>query len=272
LKEGVIGRVYMARAPIFKPRAGGRNQFEAVPKGMDWDRWVGPAPDAPYNRLAIERWRFLKEYGNGEIGDQGVHQLDIIRWALDLDSHPTKVQSMGGKFIYKDDEDTPSNQVFACMYEDRDLMVQCETRKGHTNSEAGMGIEYPFVDHHSIVGVIFYGKDGYMIFPDYSSYYVFLGTDRKPGPSATVPGNPMMDTDHFRNWIGAIRSRNPGELFAEIEEGHRSSTLAHLANIAYRTGRTLAFDSKTERFINDPEADKLLTRPYRKPYVVPDNV
>ena len=272
LNEGVIGRVYMARAPIFKIRAGGRNQFGPVPAGMHWDRWLGPAPEAPYNVLAINRWRFLKEYGNGELGDQGVHQLDIIRWALGLDTHPAKIQSMGGNLVHKDDEDTPSNQIFVCSYENRNLLVQAETREWYTNSEAGMGIEYPFVDHQNVVGIIFFGTEGYMIIPDYSSYHVFLGQKRTPGPSASVPGNPMMDTDHFRNWIAAVRSRKPGDLYAEIEEGHRSSALAHLANIAYRTGRTLTFDPTTEHFVDDAEADKLLTRPYRAPYVVPNQV
>jgi predicted dehydrogenase len=272
LQEGVIGRVYMARGVAFKTRAGGRNQLAPVPKGMHWDRWLGPAPLAPYNLLAIHRWRFLKEYGNGEIGDQGVHQLDIIRWGLGLDDHPSKVQSMGGNLVHQDDEDTPSNQVFVCQYEKRNLMVQFETREWYTNSEAGMGIEYPFVDHRNVVGVIFFGTEGYLIIPDYSSYYVFLGPDRRPGPSASVPGNPMMDADHFRNWIVAMRSRKPSDLLAEIEEGHRSSALAHLANIAYRTGRTLRFDGKRERFAGDAAADKLLARPYRAPYVVPNEV
>ena len=272
LHEGVIGRVYMARGIAFKVRAGGRNQFAPVPKGMHWDRWLGPAPVAPYNQLAVYRWRFLKDYGNGEIGDQGVHQLDIIRWGLGLDTHPSRVQSMGGNLVHKDDEDTPSNQVFVCQYEKRNLLVQFETREWYTNSEAGMGIEYPFVDHHNVVGVIFYGTEGYLMIPDYSSYYVFLGPDRKPGPSASVPGNPMMDADHFRNWIQAMRSRKPGDLLAEIEEGHRSSALAHLANISYRTGRTLSFDDKKEHFVGDAAADELLTRPYRTPYVVPNEV
>ena len=272
LKAGAIGRVYMARGIAFKLRAGGRNEIGPVPPGMHWDLWLGPAPKAPYNKLAVSRWRFLKDYGNGEIGDQGVHQLDIIRWGLGLDAHPTKVQSMGGNFVHNDDEDTPTNQVFACQFEGRRLMVQFETRNWMTNSEAGMGIEYPFVDHRNVVGVIFLGTEGYMIIPDYSSYYTFLGPERKPGPSSSVPGNPMMDTDHFRNWIAAIRSRKQEELYAEIEEGHLSSSLCHLANIAYRTGRTLAFDAKGERFVGDPEADKLLTRPYRAPYVVPENV
>ncbi len=272
LQQGVIGRIYMARGIAFKLRAGGRNEIGPAPKGMNWDLWLGPAPEAPYNRLAVYRWRFLREYGNGEIGDQGVHQLDIIRWGLGMGVHPDKAQSMGGHFVHKDDEDTPGNQLFACRYDGRDLLVQFETRNWLTNSEAGMGIEYPFVDHANVVGVIFFGTEGYMIIPDYSSYYVFLGPKRTPGPSGSVPGNPMMDTDHFKNWIDAIRSRKPGDLYAEIEEGHLSSTLCHLANVAFRTGRTLTFDPKAERFPGDDEANKLLTRPYRKPYVVPEAV
>lgn len=272
LKEGVIGRIYMARGIAFKIRAGGRNDIGPTPPGMNWDFWLGPAPLAPYNKLAVYRWRFLKEYGNGEIGDQGVHQLDIMRWGLGLDVHPNRVQSMGGNLVHKDDEDTPSNQVFACQYEGRDLLVQFETREWYTNSEAGMGVEYPFVDHRNVVGVIFFGMDGYLIIPDYSSYYVFLGPNRKPGPSSSVAGNPMMDLDHVANWIAAVRSRKPGDLYAEIEEGHLSSTLCHLANVAYRTGRTLTFDPKAERFSGDEAANALLTRPYRAPYVVPSQV
>ena len=156
--------------------------------------------------------------------------------------------------------------------DDRRLLVQAETREWYTNSEAGMGVEYPFVDHANVVGNIFLGTQGYMIMPDYSSYYVFLDRDRKPGPHGSVPGSPMMDTDHIRNWVSAMRSRKPSDLYAEIEEGHLSAALPHLANIAYRTGRTLNFDPTTERFLNDPEADKLLTRPAREPFVVPEKV
>jgi predicted dehydrogenase len=272
LQEGAIGRVYMARAAIYKVRAGGRHKIKPVPKEMHWDLWLGPAPEAPYDELLVWRWRFMKDYGNGELGDQGVHQLDIIRWALGLTTHPVKIQSMGGNLVHEDDEDTPTNQMATYQYENRRLLVQVETRNWYTNSEAGMGVEYPFVDHSNVVGLIFLGTNGYMIIPDYSSYYVFLGRDRKPGPHGSVPGNPMMDTDHFRNWLAAMRSRKPSDLYAEIEEGHLSAALPHLANIAYRTGRTLSFNPKSERFVNDPEADKLLTRPYRAPYVVPNEV
>ena len=272
LKAGVIGRVYMARGIAYKMRAGSRNQVEAPPPGMNWDLWLGPAPEAPYNKTLVGRWRFFKEYGNGEIGDQGVHQLDIIRWGLGLNTHPNKVQSMGGSYAHDDDADTPGNQVFACQYAGQNLLVQFETRNWYTNAEADMGIKYPFVDKRNVVGVIFLGTEGYLIIPDYSSYYTFLGPNRKPGPSASVDGAPMMDLDQFQNWIAAVRSRKPGDLTAEIEEGHISSTMAHLANIAYRTGRTLNFDPQTERFAADDEANALLTRPYRAPYVVPQQI
>jgi hypothetical protein len=152
------------------------------------------------------------------------------------------------------------------------LLFTFETRDWHTNSEAGMGIKYPFVDHHNVVGVIFLGTEGYMIFPDYSSYYTFLGHKREPGPSGSVDGSPMMDLDQFQNWIAAVRSRRVQDLTADIEQGHLSSCLSHLANVAYATGRTLDFDPVKEVFTNDADANRLLTRDYRSPYILPDNV
>ena len=273
IKAGAIGTVYMARGIAYKVRASDHRKPEPVPKGMDWDMWVGPAAMEPYNKLAIYRWRYLKNFGNGEIGDQGVHQLDVIRWGLGLDTHPIKVQSMGGKLVHPDDdEDTPGCQLFGCQYAEKNALVSFETRDWYTNAEAGMGIEYPFVDHRNVVGVIFFGSEGYMIFPDYSSYYTFLGPKRKPGPSGMVEGSPYMDLDHFQNWIAAVRSRDHTQLNADIEQGHMSTCLPLLANIAYTTGRTLRFDGAKENFGDDVEANRMLTRDYRQPYVVPNEV
>ena len=273
LKAGVIGNVYMARGIAFKTRAGTPRVVKPVPKGMDWDMWVGPAAMEEYTELAVYRWRFVKNFGNGEIGDQGVHQLDLIRWGLGIDTHPTKVQSMGGRLAFPEEgEDSPGSQVFACQYADKNVLVSFETRDWYTNSEAGMGIEHPFVDHHNVVGAIFFGTKGYMIFPDYSSYFTYMGANRKPGPSASVEGNPFMDLEHFQNWIGAVRSRDSGKLNAEIEQGHLSACLPHLANIAYATGRTLNFDPATETFRGDEEANAMLTRKYREQWVVPMEV
>ncbi|QGJ70148.1 Alpha-N-acetylgalactosaminidase [Planctomycetales bacterium 10988] len=273
LHEGAIGRIYMVRGVAFKRRASGRDDFQPVPPGMHWDKWLGPAPDAKYNLLAIQRWRFLKQYGNGEIGDQGVHQLDIMRWGLQIDTHPNRVQSMGGMYMYPTgDQTTPGTQTFSCQYDDHDIMLQFDVRNGYTNPEAGMGTEYPFVDHRNVVGVIFLGTEGYMIFPNYSSYYTFLGSKREPGPSASTEGAPMMDLDLFQNWASAIRQRDPSTLMAPIQEGYLSSVLPHLANIAYETRRTLEFDPKSETFIGDDEANQYLTRDYRAPYIVPQEV
>ncbi len=274
LRAGVIGQIYMARAIAYKVKAGGKNQFGPTPPELNWDLWLGPAPQKPYNQLAIYRWRFLKDYGSGQTGDQGVHELDILRWGLGIDTHPVKVQAMGAMNLFHpaSDEDTFTNLTFSCQYGGGEVMVTFETRDGYTNDEAGMGITYPFVDHQNVVGVIFYGTEGYMIFPDYSSYHTFLGRKRERGPSAQQAGEPMMDTPHFANWISAVRSRKREDLFAEIEQGHLSSAICHLANISATVGRTLTFDPQTERFVGDDEANQLVKPPYRAPYVVPETV
>ena len=273
LKEGVIGRLYLARGIAYKgPRASiGKIEGRAAPVGLDWDQWQGPAPNKPYSPVRHRSWHLLWDYGNGDIGNQGIHELDIMRWALGIDTHPTKIVSLGGTYIYRDDQEAP--QVHAVMYEyaGRDVLMAFETRSGVTNAEAGMGIEYPFLDKRNVVGVIFIGTEGYMIIPDYSSYYTFMGQKRTPGPKAAGAGD-IANLPHFENFIKAVRSRKRTDLTAEAQELHLSSALPHLANIAYRTGRMLRFDPKTERFIGDDEANRLLTRDYRPPYVVPEKV
>jgi predicted dehydrogenase len=272
LKEGVIGRVYLARGIAFKgPRAHiGQIHPEPTPAGLDWDRWLGPAAKRPYSRVIHRSWHLLWDFGNGDIGNQGVHELDIIRWALDLNTHPTKVAAMGAR-IHQDAQEAP--QVHAVMYEweGRNELVTFETRSGVINAEAGMGIQYPFLDKRNVVGVIFVGTEGYMILPDYSSYYTFMGAERTPGPAKTGAGD-IANLPHFQNFIRAVRSRNPADLNAGPRELHLSAALPHLANIAYRTGRMLRFDATTERFSGDEEANRMLTRQYRAPYVLPDNV
>ncbi len=274
LKEGVIGELYMARGIAFKTRAPiGTHQEEPVPPGVHYDLWIGPAQVKPFTRLRFHnRFHWLWDYGNGEIGNQGVHEMDVIRWGLGLDTHPTTIQSMGGKYVHKDDQETPNNQVASFQWEGRKLLVTFEVRHWITNHEAGMGDVWPFVDGRNTVGVIFFGSEGYMVIPDYSSYHTFLGAARKPGPKAAGGVDRMADLPHFVNFIQAMRSRKHTDLTADVQEGHLSSAMCHLANIAYRTNRTLRFDPKAERFVNDPEADRLLTRDYRPPFVVPEKV
>lgn len=271
LKEGVIGKVYLARGIDYKVRPDwGKLEPEATPAGLDWDKWLGAAPKKPYSKFLHRFWHSQWDFGAGEIGNQGVHEFDLIRWALDLNTHPTRIAAMGGHFINKDDGQAP--QVLNAMYEwpGRDVQVEFEVRTGFTNVEAGIGAEYPFVDKRNVVGVIFIGTLGYMIFPDYTSYRVFLGPKRKEGPSTTGPGD--LSVPHFQNFFQAMRSRKADELAAGPKELHYSAALPHFANISYRTGRELRFDSKTEKFIGNEDANRLLTRTYRAPYVVPEKV
>ena len=269
LKEGVIGKVYLARGIAFKgPRPNtGMIEGEATPPGLDWDKWQGPAPAKPYSKTIHRFWHQFWDYGNGDIGNQGVHELDIMRWALDLRAHPTKVASMGSNAIRKDAEQAPQVQTVMYEWAGRDVSFTFETRSGLTNTEAGMGAEYPFLDKKNVVGVIFVGTEGYMIIPDYSSYRTFLGPKRTPGPSKMGEGD-IASLPHFANFIKAVRSRKTSDLTAGPEELHLSAALPHFANIAYRTGRMLHFDAAKERFIGDEEANRLLTRKYRAPYTL----
>jgi hypothetical protein len=171
-----------------------------------------------------------------------------------------------------DDADTPNTQTLMCQWEGRNLQFSFEVRHWYTNNEAGMRDQYPFVDNSSVVGVIFFGSDGYMIIPDYSSYYTFMGPKCEPGPHKAAEGHPMMDAPHFVNWIAACRSRKHEDLNADVEQGHLSTAVCHLARISNQLRRSVHLDPKTERFINDEEANKLLRREFRSPYVIPDQV
>jgi predicted dehydrogenase len=257
LREGVIGEVYMAKGLCYKRRDTiGKAKEEPVPSGVHYDLWTGPAPLRPFTRNRFHyQWHWQWLYGDGDIGNQGVHQLDVARWGLGV-KVPTKVQSMGGHFMFDDDQETPNTQVTAFMYPEEKKLLTFEVRHWDTPSE-GTDLR---------VAVLFLGSKGYMEIPNYGEYRVFLGKDRTPGPTGKKDG------DHFANFISAVRSRKPEMLNAEIEEGHQSTVLAHLANISYRVGRTLTFDSKTETFPGDKEANNFLSRKYRPPFVVPDKV
>jgi len=258
LREGIIGEVYMARGLCYKWRATiGRTLEEAPPKGVNYDLWLGPAPKRPYSRNRFHyNWHWHWDYGNGDIGNQGVHQMDIARWALGV-GLPTRAQSMGGHFLFDDDQETPNTQVSTFQYPEEKKMIVFEVRHWMTNDEAGYK-----------VGVTIYGSDGYMVIPSYGEYRTYLGRNGEPGPT----GNVRKPLAHFANFFEAVRKRDRGILAAEIEEGHRSSALCHLANMSYRLGRTVDFDPKTETCNGDKEANRLLAREYRAPYTMPQGV
>jgi len=258
LREGVIGRVYMARGLCFKWRPSiGHTPDEPVPPGVNYDLWLGPAPLRPFSRNRFHyNWHWHWDYGNGDMGNQGVHEMDMARWGLGV-GLPTRVQSAGGHFMFDDDQQTPNTLVSIFEYPDEKKMLVFETRHWITNQE-GFGKS----PSSNAVGVTFYGSEGYMQVY-YFGYRTYLGKNREAGPSST--GTP----NEYERFIAGVRSRKPEDLGVEIEDGHLSSALCHLGNIAYRLGRTVNFDPVTETFPGDDAAGAMLSRDYRKPYVVP---
>jgi predicted dehydrogenase len=256
LRKGVIGKVYMSRGLVYRWRPSiGNRPNEPVPPGVDWDLWQGPVQEREFSRRLFHyNWHWHWEYGNGDVGNQGTHETDMCLWGLDV-GLPERITSMGGKFLFEDDKETPEVQTSLYFYPQENKYIQFEVRHWCTNEEHGVG-----------VGNIFYGSEGYMIVRGYDTYEVYLGQKREPGPRNRAGG------DHYANFLKAVRSRNTADQHGPVETAHLSSALAHLGNIAFRMGRVLHFDPKTEKFVGDPEADKLLTREYRPPYVVPDEV
>ena len=268
LHGGQLGEVYLAKGLCYKWRDTiGKTPDSPVPAGVDYDLWTGPAPKKPFSQNRFHyNWHWHWDYGNGDIGNQGVHQFDIARWGLGMDDHPVKVSSMGAHVMFDDDQETPNIQHSTFMYDPASTggkvkTLQFEVRHWITNHEGGIGS-----GPDNTVGVIFYGSEGYLVVDGYASWHAVLGRERKPAASANVEG------DHFKNFVDAVRSRDAGSLNCNIEEGHKSTVLCHMANVSYRTGRSLEFDPASEKFVNDEEANKLLSRDYRTPFVVPENV
>ena len=274
LHAGEIGKLYMARGLCYKPRHSiGFKPNEAPPKELAYGLWLGPAPEQPYNaNLVHYNWHWFWDFGNGDMGNQGVHQMDIARWGLGK-GLPVKITAAGGRFGYvdvknldgnlvdRDQGETPNTEICAFTYDDGTLLV-FETRGRYTNDEDGVK-----------VGDLFYGSEGYMA--DTAVKFGFGGKPYRGRPKEQVELAPVGGSgkgNHFQNWIDAVRSRRVEDLNADVLEGHLSAALCHLGNIAYRLGRTLVFDPKTETFPGDAEANKLLKRDYRRPFVIPENV
>ena len=275
LHEGIVGDVYMARGLDYKIRGNlGKITPSPVPKGLDWDQWLGPKPMRPYSSFSHRRWYWLLELSSGCFSNQAVHELDVIRWGLGLAEHPVQVSATGGNFVHEDDRTCPTHVAMTFKFAKPDTYVTYEHRSWYTNSEAGFRFQYPFVQKDFPVGTIFFGSKGYQIFPDYSSYRTFMGLQCEPGPKKVTPYDWTTESiPHFRSWLTAIRAGDHTKLGADIAEGHKSMALTLLGRTAYQVGRPLNFDPATERVIGDDEADALLNRPaYREPYVVPKEV
>ena len=259
LHDGLIGRVYMARGLTLKRRADiGNKGISNVPKDLDYDLWCGPAPLLPFTENLVHyNWHWHWNYGNGDVGNQGIHQTDLCMWGLGV-GLPERIASMGGKFLWDDCKEVPEVQTSVYHYPKEKKIIQFEVRNWFTNAEDGIE-----------VGNIFYGDKGYMIVYNGNRYQTFLGEKREKGPGRQANVDQI---EHFKNWVAAIKARDMSLQNGPVETAHLSSALAHLGNISCRLGRQLHFDPVAERFIGDDDANSLLTRAYRAPYLLPEKI
>jgi predicted dehydrogenase len=263
---------------------------------VNYDLWTGPAPLKPFTRNRFHyNWHWIWDTGNGEVGNQAIHEIDIARWGLGV-GFPVSVSAMGGHFMFDDDQETP-NTLHATFCFDapggKRKMLELEVRHWLTNHEAEIGTGAygasavppaglnasaskkpadpqaalgPKDAKTNTVGNIFYGSNGYLAVDGYDAYKTWITDQVALGPSGKASG------DHYANFIDCVRSRRAQDIHSPIEEAHISTTLVHLANASYRLGRTLRFDPAQEQVIADDEANTLLRGTYRAPYVVPEQV
>ena len=255
-KSGALGDVGMARAWIHQQRKPiGHGTPGPVPKGVDYDMWQGPAVDRPFmaNRFHYN-WHWFWNWGTGELGNNGIHGLDVARWGLGVDA-PTAVTSGGGKFVFDDDQEVPDTQIVT--WEFPKAAIVWEHRMWSKHGTEGQGF-----------GIAFYGDKGTLIV-DETEWTVVDPDGKKPEkPEGGKATNGM--SAHVQNFLDCVRSREKPN--ADIEVGHLSTRLCHLGNIAHRMGRKLTFDAGREAFKEAPDADKLLGREYGSRFEMPTQV
>jgi predicted dehydrogenase len=272
MHDGGIGEVFMAKGSCYKPRDSfGIAPDSEPPATLHYDYWLGPCQWQPYNEKKVHyNWHWHWATGGGDTANQGPHQFDVARWGLNKNEHPVEIYSMGNIFGIKPEEcsqETPNTQTSVFKYKDGKIL-EFETRGRYTNGEGSLDIK---------IGNLFYGTDGYVEI-DGGTWKAFRKRENKPFAGSGVvderPADPTFMAppgggSHYGNFIDAIRSGKNEDLNCDILEGYMSACLPALANISYRVGSRLFFNGTTEKFVKDKAADKLLTRDYREPYVVP---
>jgi len=306
VRKGHLGKIKLARGLCYKRRdsIGKTNGTQPVPASIDYDLWTGPAPMGPLRRAKLHYdWHWVWDTGNGDLGNQGIHQMDIARWALGEKELPPRVFSIGGRLGYEDDGTTPNTQIVFHDYKAAPLIFEVRGLPSGTGS--GRMDNY----RGTSIGDVIDCAHGCLVIPSYTKAIVY---DNDGKEIKRFEGS----ASHFQNFIDAVRSRKATYLNADILEGHLSSALCHSANISYRLGTPhspeqlreamkgnnamaesfgrmqehlaangveltktplllgafLEMDPKTERFIGNPKANELLAREYRQPFAVPDKV
>jgi len=320
VQQGNLGKILIARGLCYKrrPSIGKVNGPQPIPAGVDYDLWCGPAPMEPLMRKRLHYdWHWVWPTGNGDLGNQGIHQMDIARWFLGENELSPRVFSLGGRLSYIDDGTTPNTQIVfhdykkaPLIFEVRGLPRSSNEQEMNTLDDVGVdAIKQLNLKKAGGVGVVIHCENGFVVVP---SYTVAIVCDKEGKKIKEFKGS----ESHHGNFVKAVHSRNFKDLNADILEGHLSSSLCHTGNISYRLGHKtrpeeirdaikndrgatetfermaahleangvditkeqvalgvpLNMDPKTEKFIGNKQADALLTREYRKPYVVPEKV
>jgi predicted dehydrogenase len=309
VQQGKLGKILVARGLCYKPRPsiGKADGPQPVPPGVNYDLWCGPAPMDPIRRKRFHYdWHWFWNYGNGDLGNQGIHEMDIARWFLGVRELSPRVVSLGGRLGYEDDGETANTQIVYHDYPKAPLIFEV---RGLPEAKNSTKMDKFPPKNGGSVGVVIHCEGGYVVVPGYTGAVAYDKDDKE---IKSWKGG----VNHFENFIKGVRSRKESDLNADILEGHLSSALCHTGNISYRLGRkqkqdeireaiksshpllesaermfahlkanevdldttqaalgvALVMDPKSERFIGNDKANEMLTREYRKPYVVPEKV
>jgi predicted dehydrogenase len=271
IREGKLGKLGLVEiCCYYHMRATDNPPDTSPPEYLDWEMWTGPAPMRPYNRLAHPRgWRAFTEYGNGIVGDMCIHMLDMVRWMLELD-WPKRISSSGGILVDKASKANISDTQTATFdFGDLDVVWQ------HRTWGDPVDAKYPWAATFygdkgtlkaSVMGYDFTSSSGGQSIHRDVNYELEQFPEDKTEDQLERHVAPAI-RGHMKDWLAAIASR--GRPVADIEQGYISTTSCILANLAMKLGRSLAWDPKAGRVIGDDEANQLLTRPYRAPWIHP---
>ena len=294
LQGGVIGKVYLAKGLCFKRRASiGHKPDTETPKGVNWDLFLGPAPMRPFNELRFKyNWHWFWDTGNGDIGNQGVHEMGLCRWALGDPGMPKTAYAQGGKYAYDDDQETPNTLLASYDYGGREIVFEVRglltgsegfsiPRRGGAPAAGAVAPPETAPTGKSVqnrgpinvmIGNLFYGTEGWGAMSD-QGFQAFKGEsnelvmDERPEPRGQGGGGDATNL-HMENFLAACRSRNDNELHDPLSNAVPSANLCHLANISYRSGKKLLIE-EGPKFAGEAEATRMITRPkYRAGYVV----
>ncbi len=267
VRSGKIGKVTLAETWIHGnqyPEGIGNPEDSDPPPWFDWDWWLGPAPKRPYNvNRGIYNFRWFWDYSGGILTDWGTHLMDVVHWAMGVDA-PKTIMATGGKYVLEDNRETPDTlevlyQYPASAVSGKEFVARFSNRVANTHGPDGhsYGIQFYGTD-----GTLFIDRGGYTLWPEASRQ----GPERFTSGSVISSGGSAQHYPHVLNFLDCLKSRQKPA--SDVETMHRSTSAGLLGAIALKLGRKLTWDAQAEQFPGDAEANKLLTKEYRKPWIV----